>query len=397
MTYSGLVLLSGCLLLGFAFEDRGRARWLGVAAAAPLGAMLLTFTRNAYVGLLAGLVAYLAWRTPAGAALRAARPPRRLLAAARADPRPRPLDRRPLGREQPRSGGDGARGRADDRRLPALRPRARDGQALLPALPRPGRAALARAAPAQQHPADRGGQRPAGGRGVPGAGDRRDRPGRAAVAPGAPARGGGAALRGAPRFRRALRGRLLRVQLRRHRDRDGDPDRLGDPLLRRDGAGGASPPPIRMSRMFPRPVPAAAPPRPYTVSELLSEVGLELEDRLARRLGRRGDRPLRPARRARLLHAEGPGGDPERRDLLDRARARAVSAGAGPRGRGPRLARPLGAAGQVPAQGLDARAGRARERSSSPSSSSRRSSRPRGSSTGRASGRSRCCPARSRS
>jgi O-antigen ligase len=66
MTYSGLVLLSGCLLLGFAFEDRGRGRWLGLAAAAPLGAMLLTFTRNAYVGLLAGLVAYLAWRRPRG-------------------------------------------------------------------------------------------------------------------------------------------------------------------------------------------------------------------------------------------------------------------------------------------------------------------------------------------
>jgi exodeoxyribonuclease VII large subunit len=32
-----------------------------------------------------------------------------------------------------------------------------------------------------------------------------------------------------------------------------------------------------MSRMFPKPVPAAAPPRPYTVSELLSEVGSSLK------------------------------------------------------------------------------------------------------------------------
>jgi O-antigen ligase len=66
MTYSGLVLLSGCLLLAFAFEERGRRRWIGLAAAAPLGAMLLTFTRNAYVGLFAALVVYLALRRPRG-------------------------------------------------------------------------------------------------------------------------------------------------------------------------------------------------------------------------------------------------------------------------------------------------------------------------------------------
>ena len=36
-------------------------------------------------------------------------------------------------------------------------------------------------------------------------------------------------------------------------------------------------PPIRMSPMFPSPVPAPAPPRPYTVSELLSEVGQALQ------------------------------------------------------------------------------------------------------------------------
>ncbi|MGH9369528.1 MAG: O-antigen ligase family protein [Thermoanaerobaculia bacterium] len=66
MTFSGLVLASGCLLLGFAFEERGRWRAVGFAAALPLGAMLLTFTRNAYVGALAALAAYLALRRPKG-------------------------------------------------------------------------------------------------------------------------------------------------------------------------------------------------------------------------------------------------------------------------------------------------------------------------------------------
>jgi O-antigen ligase len=66
MTFSGLVMLSGCLLLGFAIEERGLWRWPGLAAAVPLAAMLLTFTRNAYVGVFVALVLYLAWRRPRG-------------------------------------------------------------------------------------------------------------------------------------------------------------------------------------------------------------------------------------------------------------------------------------------------------------------------------------------
>ncbi len=66
MTFSGLVMLTGCLLLGFLFEEKGRRRLLGLAAAVPLAAMLLTFTRNAYVGALAALFAYLALRRPKG-------------------------------------------------------------------------------------------------------------------------------------------------------------------------------------------------------------------------------------------------------------------------------------------------------------------------------------------
>ncbi|MGE5277806.1 MAG: O-antigen ligase family protein [Acidobacteriota bacterium] len=67
MTFAGLTMLYGCLLLGFAFEEKGRRRWAWIGAAAiPLSAMLLTFTRNAYVGMLAALLAYLAWRRPRG-------------------------------------------------------------------------------------------------------------------------------------------------------------------------------------------------------------------------------------------------------------------------------------------------------------------------------------------
>ena len=66
MTFSGLVLVAACLLLGFLFEGRGAWRVLGLAAGFPLVAMLLTFTRNAYVGALAALLAYLALRRPKG-------------------------------------------------------------------------------------------------------------------------------------------------------------------------------------------------------------------------------------------------------------------------------------------------------------------------------------------
>jgi O-antigen ligase len=64
MTFSGLTMATGCLLLGFAFEERSRWRWVGLAAAVPLTAMMLTFTRNTYVGLLAALLVYPAVRRP---------------------------------------------------------------------------------------------------------------------------------------------------------------------------------------------------------------------------------------------------------------------------------------------------------------------------------------------
>ncbi len=66
MTFSGLAMIAGCLLLGFAFEDRGRRRWIGLAAAIPFTAMILTFTRNAYVGTLAALALYFLVRKPKG-------------------------------------------------------------------------------------------------------------------------------------------------------------------------------------------------------------------------------------------------------------------------------------------------------------------------------------------
>ncbi len=66
MTFSGLTMIVGCLLLGFAFEERGRRRWLGLAAAVPFAAMILTFTRNAYVGTLVAVTLYLLVRQPRG-------------------------------------------------------------------------------------------------------------------------------------------------------------------------------------------------------------------------------------------------------------------------------------------------------------------------------------------
>ena len=64
MTFAALVMIASCILLAILFEGRGRGRWIGLAAAVPLLAMLLTFTRNAYVGMLAALLAYLLWRRP---------------------------------------------------------------------------------------------------------------------------------------------------------------------------------------------------------------------------------------------------------------------------------------------------------------------------------------------
>jgi len=64
MTFSGIALLSACLLLGFAFEERRRRRAIGLLAVLPLTAVLLTFTRNAYVGIAAALVLYGVVRRP---------------------------------------------------------------------------------------------------------------------------------------------------------------------------------------------------------------------------------------------------------------------------------------------------------------------------------------------
>ncbi len=64
MTFSGIELIAACLLLGFLFEGRGRARAIGLIAILPLTAVLLTFTRNAYVGIVAALVLYAGVRRP---------------------------------------------------------------------------------------------------------------------------------------------------------------------------------------------------------------------------------------------------------------------------------------------------------------------------------------------
>ena len=66
MTYSGLTMVAACLLAGFALEERGRWRIAGWFAAVPFSAMVLTFTRNAYVGALAAAVSYLLVRRPRG-------------------------------------------------------------------------------------------------------------------------------------------------------------------------------------------------------------------------------------------------------------------------------------------------------------------------------------------
>jgi O-antigen ligase len=66
MTFSGLAMIAACLLLGFALEGRGRWRLVGLLGVVPLAAVLLTFTRGAYVGLVAALLLYLAVRRPRG-------------------------------------------------------------------------------------------------------------------------------------------------------------------------------------------------------------------------------------------------------------------------------------------------------------------------------------------
>jgi len=64
MTFSGLIMVSGCLFLGFLLEERGRRRLLGLLCVVPFAALLLSFTRNAYVGTLLAIAAYLALRRP---------------------------------------------------------------------------------------------------------------------------------------------------------------------------------------------------------------------------------------------------------------------------------------------------------------------------------------------
>jgi len=67
MTFAGLAMITACLLLGFAFEERGRWRLAaGVAAAVPLWVMLLSYTRSVWVGMFCAVVLYLALRRPKG-------------------------------------------------------------------------------------------------------------------------------------------------------------------------------------------------------------------------------------------------------------------------------------------------------------------------------------------
>ena len=66
MTFSGLTMIAGCLLLGFLPSRSGGRRWIGLAAVLPFTAMILTFTRNAYVGTLAAVTLYLLVRKPRG-------------------------------------------------------------------------------------------------------------------------------------------------------------------------------------------------------------------------------------------------------------------------------------------------------------------------------------------
>ena len=66
MTFAGLAAIAACVLLGFAFEERGRARLYGLFAVLPLCVLLLTYTRGVWVGMLAALVLYLALRRPLG-------------------------------------------------------------------------------------------------------------------------------------------------------------------------------------------------------------------------------------------------------------------------------------------------------------------------------------------
>ncbi len=64
MTFSGLALIAGCLLLGLALEATGRWRAAGLLCVIPFMAVLLTYTRGAYVGIVAALLVYAGVRRP---------------------------------------------------------------------------------------------------------------------------------------------------------------------------------------------------------------------------------------------------------------------------------------------------------------------------------------------
>jgi O-antigen ligase len=66
MTFSGIAMIGGCLLLAWLLEERGRRRWVGALCLVPFTAIALTLTRGAYVGTLAALAVYLAVRRPRG-------------------------------------------------------------------------------------------------------------------------------------------------------------------------------------------------------------------------------------------------------------------------------------------------------------------------------------------
>ena len=66
MTFSGIAMIAGCLLLAYLLEERGRRRWIGALCLVPFAAIALTLTRGAYVGTLAALAVYLVVRRPRG-------------------------------------------------------------------------------------------------------------------------------------------------------------------------------------------------------------------------------------------------------------------------------------------------------------------------------------------
>lgn len=70
MTFSGLTMIAACVLAGIALEagahDRKTAALAALIGIVPLAGMVLSLTRNAYVGVVAALVSYLALRRPRG-------------------------------------------------------------------------------------------------------------------------------------------------------------------------------------------------------------------------------------------------------------------------------------------------------------------------------------------